>query len=79
LGYRSGEPQGMGQRETSQVLTKVFTALRSRRVRPWSVAAELGLTSEEMNRLLFGLTLTTFEGEGQHATAPTTRSLSIVP
>jgi len=79
LGYRAGEPQGMSQRETSQVLTKVFTALRSKHVRPWSVAAELGLTSEEMNRLMFGLTLTTFEGKGQHATATATRSLSIVP
>jgi hypothetical protein len=34
LGYRSGEPQGMGQRETSQVLTKVFAALRSKSVPP---------------------------------------------
>ncbi|MFG3135827.1 helix-turn-helix domain-containing protein [Streptomyces sp. NPDC048211] len=79
LGYRSGEPQGMSQRETSQVLTKVFTALRSKHVRPGSVAADLGLTSEEMNRLMFGLTLTTFEGEGRQATATATRSLSIVP
>ncbi|MFJ5016979.1 helix-turn-helix domain-containing protein [Streptomyces griseoluteus] len=79
MGYRSGEPQGMGQRETSQVLTKVFTALRLKRIHPRSVAAELGLTSEEMNRLLFGLTLTTFDGEGRHKTSPATRSLSIVP
>ncbi|MET7605145.1 XRE family transcriptional regulator [Streptomyces avermitilis] len=79
LGYRSGEPQGMSQRETSQVLTKVFTALRSKHVRPWSVAADLGLTSEEMNRLMFGLTLTTFDGKGQQATATATRTLSIVP
>ncbi|MBM7052319.1 helix-turn-helix domain-containing protein [Streptomyces durocortorensis] len=79
LGYRSGEPQGMSQRETSQVLTKVFTALRSKHVRPWSVAAELGLTSEEMNRLMFGLTLTTFEGKGQPATTTAARSLSVVP
>ncbi|MFI7299283.1 helix-turn-helix domain-containing protein [Streptomyces sp. NPDC050121] len=79
LGYRSGEPQGMGQRETSQVLTKVFAALRSKRVRPSTVAAELGLTSKEMNRLLFGLTLTTFEGQGRFVTASAKRSLSIVP
>ncbi|MFE4540368.1 helix-turn-helix domain-containing protein [Streptomyces scopuliridis] len=79
LGYRSDEPQGMGRRETSQVLTKVFTALRSKRIRPSSVATELGLTSEEMNRLLFGLTLTTFDGEGRHVTAPAKRSLSIIP
>ncbi|CAL9668875.1 hypothetical protein SUDANB15_07343 [Streptomyces sp. enrichment culture] len=79
LGYRSAEPQGMEQRETSQVLTKVFTALRSKHIRPSSVAAELGLTSEEMNRLLFGLTLTTFTGEGQHTADHTKRSLYALP
>jgi Zn-dependent peptidase ImmA (M78 family) len=42
LGYRFDEPEGMEQRETSQVLTKVFTALRTKPVRPSSVAAELG-------------------------------------
>ncbi|WP_229919988.1 hypothetical protein [Streptomyces minutiscleroticus] len=57
LGYRSAEPQGMAQRETSQVLTKILTALRAKHIRPSAAAAELGLTSEEMNRLLFGLTL----------------------
>ncbi|MFF5574878.1 helix-turn-helix domain-containing protein [Streptomyces luteogriseus] len=79
LGYRSGEPQSMGQRETSQVLTKVFTALRSKHVRPSAVAAELGLTIDEMNRLLFGLTFTTVAGEGRHVAAREKRSLSIVP
>ncbi|MEI5011678.1 ImmA/IrrE family metallo-endopeptidase [Streptomyces sp. PmtA] len=70
LGYRSDEPEGMGQRESSQVLTKVFTALRTKHVRPSGVAAELGLTGEEMNRLLFGLTLTTFTGGGQQDISP---------
>ncbi|WP_432112752.1 helix-turn-helix domain-containing protein [Streptomyces sp. S1] len=78
LGYRSDEPEGMGQRETSQVLTKVFTALRTKGIRPATVAAELGLTGEEMNRLLFGLTLTTFAGGGQQATSTTKRHLSAV-
>lgn len=32
LGYRSAEPEGMGQRETSQVLTRVFAALRTKGV-----------------------------------------------
>ncbi|MBT2430187.1 ImmA/IrrE family metallo-endopeptidase [Streptomyces sp. ISL-112] len=78
LGYRSAEPESMGERETSQVLTKVFAALRTKGVKPSAVAAELGLTSEEMNKLLFGLTLTTVAGGGQQ-TAPTpTRHLSAV-
>ncbi|MFI2208674.1 helix-turn-helix domain-containing protein [Streptomyces sp. NPDC020141] len=78
LGYRSDEPEGMGQRETSQVLTKVFSALRTKGVRPSNVAAELGLTGEEMNRLLFGLTLTTFTGGGQQAASGPRRHLSAV-
>ncbi|MEV6946770.1 XRE family transcriptional regulator [Streptomyces sp. NPDC051172] len=78
LGYRSDEPEGMGQRETSQVLTKVFAALRTKHVRPSGVAAELGLTSEEMNRLLFGLTLTSLAGSGQQDTSTAKRNLSVV-
>ncbi|MFJ8078876.1 helix-turn-helix domain-containing protein [Streptomyces sp. NPDC096176] len=78
LGYRSDEPEGMGQRETSQVLTKVFTALRTKHVRPSSVAAEVGLSGEEMNRLLFGLTLTTFTGGGQQDAYAPRRNLSVV-
>ncbi|MET9438059.1 ImmA/IrrE family metallo-endopeptidase [Streptomyces sp. NPDC006551] len=79
LGYRSDEPEGMGQRETSQVLMKVFAALRTKHIRPSSVAAELGLTTEEMNRLMFGLTLTTFPGGSQQGAAAPQRKLSVVP
>ncbi|MFD8542130.1 helix-turn-helix domain-containing protein [Streptomyces rubrogriseus] len=78
LGYRSAEPESMGERETSQVLTKVFAALRTKGVKPSAVAAELGLTSEEMNRLLFGLTFTTVVGGGQQTAPTSTRHLSAV-
>ncbi|WP_330299400.1 helix-turn-helix domain-containing protein [Streptomyces sp. NBC_00503] len=78
LGFRSAEPEGMGQRETSQVLTKVFAALRTKGVRPSAVAAEVGLTGEEMNRLLFGLTLTTVTGGGQQTASTPKRHLSTV-
>ncbi|WP_405487365.1 helix-turn-helix domain-containing protein [Streptomyces sp. NBC_00096] len=78
LGFRSAEPEGMGQRETSQVLTKVFAALRAKGVRPSTVAAEVGLTGEEMNRLLFGLTLTTVAGGGQQTVSTSKRHLSTV-
>ncbi|WP_405419137.1 helix-turn-helix domain-containing protein [Streptomyces erythrochromogenes] len=79
LGYRSDEPEGMGQRETSQVLTKVFAALRTKHIRPPDVAAELGLTNEEMNRLLFGLTLTSLPGGSQQENSASQRNLSLVP
>ncbi|WP_328399468.1 ImmA/IrrE family metallo-endopeptidase [Streptomyces sp. NBC_00390] len=60
-GYRKDEPHGMKKRETSQVLTKVFQGLRANGVRPAAVAGELGLTVDEMNKMLFGLTITMVE------------------
>ncbi|UJB44483.1 helix-turn-helix domain-containing protein [Streptomyces sp. A1-5] len=64
-GYRTDEPQGLRKRETSQILTKVFQALRSKGVRPSDVADQLCVTSEEMKKLLFGLTMTAIEGGGE--------------
>ncbi|MFD5485768.1 hypothetical protein ACFWIV_09975 [Streptomyces virginiae] len=61
-GYRKAEPEGMKKRETSQVLTKVFQGLRSTGMKPAAVAAELGLTPDEMNKMLFGLTMTMVDG-----------------
>lgn len=78
-GYRRDEPEGMKKRETSQVLTKVFRGLRSTGVKPAVVAAELGLTSEEMNKMLFGLTITMVDGGGQHSATEPRRALSLVP
>ncbi|MFF9429391.1 helix-turn-helix domain-containing protein [Streptomyces sp. NPDC014746] len=64
-GYKTDEPQGMKKRETSQVLTKVFQALRSKGVRPGDVAEQLGITLDEMNKMLFGLTMTAVDGGGE--------------
>lgn len=77
-GYRTDEPQGMKKRETSQVLTKVFQGLRSAGVRPSAVAAEVGLTVDEMNKMLFGLTITTVEGGGERTATGPRRTLSLV-
>lgn len=54
LGYRSNEPGGQ-IRETSYLLAKVFAALRVDRVSLRSVAAELGVNSEELRSITFGL------------------------
>ncbi|GHA63031.1 transcriptional regulator [Streptomyces tendae] len=62
-GYRSGEPGGI-RRETSQVFEKVFKSLRSRGVSPADIADELCVRSEELSKLVFGLTLTAQGGEG---------------
>ncbi|GAA3458866.1 XRE family transcriptional regulator [Saccharothrix longispora] len=53
--------------ETSQLLTKVFTALRARGTTPHHVARHLHLDVEELNGLLFGLVLTALPG-GRHLT-----------
>jgi Zn-dependent peptidase ImmA (M78 family)/DNA-binding XRE family transcriptional regulator len=55
MGYRSGEPLGMDERETSQILEKVFTALRAEGVSRRDIARELQMPVEEIIRASFGL------------------------
>jgi Zn-dependent peptidase ImmA (M78 family)/DNA-binding XRE family transcriptional regulator len=62
-GYRENEPQE-GQRETSQVLSKVFSALRNEGISKANVADQLSLPVEEIDTLVFGLTLTGLSGDG---------------
>jgi Zn-dependent peptidase ImmA (M78 family)/DNA-binding XRE family transcriptional regulator len=62
-GYRTREPNGIPQ-ETSQVLGKVFQALRAEGTTKADVARELALPVEEVDKLIFGLVLTRIEGEG---------------
>ncbi|RKN56577.1 ImmA/IrrE family metallo-endopeptidase [Streptomyces klenkii] len=68
-GYRPAEPVGI-RHETSQVLAKVFQGLRTTGVRPHHVAAQLAITVDELNKMLFGLTITAVEG-GQSGPAST--------
>ncbi|WP_406401628.1 hypothetical protein OH805_21305 [Streptomyces sp. NBC_00879] len=77
-GYRKDEPHGMKKREISQVLTEVFQGLRANGVRPAAVAGELGLTIDEMNTMLFGLTITMVEGGGEQTEREPRRALSLV-
>jgi hypothetical protein len=58
-------PRSGVARETSQVLGKVFTALRSEGARPADVAREPHLRPADLNDLIFGLVVTAQEGEGQ--------------
>lgn len=64
LGYRNTEPQGM-RPETSQVLAKVFRALRQDGVGLSGVAADLAITDEEISRHVFGLMPTSLNGGGE--------------
>ncbi len=56
-GYRSSEPGGMPS-EASQVLAKVFAALREEGISKVQIARDLSVFPDELNRLIFGLTLT---------------------
>jgi Zn-dependent peptidase ImmA (M78 family)/DNA-binding XRE family transcriptional regulator len=60
-GYRTHEPNGI-QRETSQLLMKVFQALRDEGVSQADVARELDYPPEELHKLIFGLVMTPVEG-----------------
>lgn len=56
-GYRKKEPNE-APRETSQVMAKVFTALREESVTKADIAATLAVHVEEIDQLVFGLALT---------------------
>jgi Zn-dependent peptidase ImmA (M78 family)/DNA-binding XRE family transcriptional regulator len=53
-GYRTKEPNGI-QRESSQILDKVFDALGKQGIRRTDVAKEVGITVSELGSLIFGL------------------------
>lgn len=57
LGYRRSEPKGI-QRESSQLLTKVFKRLREEGVRTTNIADDIGISPDELQAHIFGLTLT---------------------
>jgi hypothetical protein len=49
-------------RESSQLLAKVFRALREQGVTPHELAAELMLSTQELNNIVFGLVVTALPG-----------------
>jgi len=60
-GYRKKEPNE-APRESSQLLPKVFAALRDESVTKTDIAEELHVAPEELEQLVFGLTLTGLSG-----------------
>lgn len=56
-GYRKHEPNE-AHRETSQMLTKIFSALREEGVTKKDIAAALNVHNDELDQLVFGLALT---------------------
>lgn len=54
LGYRNSEPDGV-ERESSVLMSKVLTALWTRRLTKFEIAQELNVPSEEIESLIFRL------------------------
>ena len=63
-GYRSREPDA-ARGETSQVLAKVFGALRDDGITMNHVAKELRIYAGDLSKAVFGLVLTPIIGEGR--------------
>lgn len=62
-GYRRREPDE-SPRETSQLLAKVFDAMRDESVSKGDIAEDLCVTADEIDELVFGLALTVINGGG---------------
>jgi len=62
-GYRSKEPEE-APRESSQILAKVFAALRKEGVGKPQIAEALNVYAEDIDELVFGLALTGLQSRG---------------
>jgi hypothetical protein len=78
LGYRRCEPDGI-PRESSQLLSKVFRSIREDGEKPATIATEIGITGEELQEHVFGLTLTTLPGGQDRAAGPPRSGIRLVP
>ena len=76
-GYRTKEPRGV-QAETSQVLNKVFKALRQQGVGRGEVARQLDIYPHDLDALVFGLAMLPLEGKGSGTEEPRVPSLRLV-
>jgi Zn-dependent peptidase ImmA (M78 family) len=72
-GWRTNEPEG-AQRETSQLLAKVFAALRDDGVSKDDVARALHVDATEVDKLVFGLILVGVDGAGRPKTGGRARA-----
>ncbi|MFB7764251.1 helix-turn-helix domain-containing protein [Streptomyces xiamenensis] len=77
LGYRTGEPGSKVSRESSQLLSKVFDALRSEGLTTADIAAEVHVHPDELTHYVFGLAPAQVKGGG-HTTPPARPGLHLV-
>jgi len=78
LGYRSSEPGGIA-RESSQLLAKVFQALRDEGDGPAAIAAAVGISVDELHDHVFGLTITAVPSAQTVSLPPRRPSLRVLP
>lgn len=76
-GYRTQEPNSI-QRETSQVLNKVFTGLRKEGIGRVQIGEALNIHPEDLDGLVFGLAMLPLEGAGAGGAEATPPSLRLV-
>lgn len=76
-GYRKTEPDG-GPREVSQILQKVFAALREDGIGKHDIACALNVHAEDVDELVFGLALTGVNGSGRPSTPKRRPELTVV-
>jgi Zn-dependent peptidase ImmA (M78 family)/DNA-binding XRE family transcriptional regulator len=72
-GYRTSEPES-APHETSQILSKVFAALREEGISKNDVAQQLLLDPTEIEQLTFGLMLATQSSFGNHISSSKSRN-----
>lgn len=77
MGYRRGEPGGLPNHESSQLLSKVMKDLRSVGHGISDIADDLGLAADEVRAHIFGLTPTVVLGTGA-SSAPSRPPLRVV-
>jgi Zn-dependent peptidase ImmA (M78 family) len=77
LGFRRAEPGGIPH-ETSQLLSKVFRALRDDGVPPRRIARDLAMSVAELNSHVFGLVPTALPG-GTPDAPPRRPQLRLLP
>lgn len=79
LGWRTSEPDPIESRETSQVLNKVFTALRSDGISKADVARELKIHTHDLDAIVFGLAITGLSGGNASSNRkPSTPNLKLI-
>jgi len=77
MGYRRGEPDGI-VRETSQLLNKVFSALRAGGFSVTKMADDLNITVDELNKHVFGLVPLVLDGERERVLSQSRPNLRLV-